>query len=84
MTPLIECICYKDHSANERQDFSPVLTVYERKWGWCVNSGGSNHEWTVTEPLSLDEHRRRTRARRVEAVRTTEGSAESPPAEARR
>jgi hypothetical protein len=59
MQPLIELICRRDHSAAERQDFFPVLTLHERRWGWCVHSGGSDHEWTAVEPGSLDDLRLR-------------------------
>ena len=82
MTHLIELVCRKDHGASERQDFSPVLTVYERKWGWCVNSGDSNHVWDAVEPLSLDELRLRERAHRLEEVRAAADS-ESSAAESR-
>lgn len=73
---MIEFICRKDHPSDERQDFSPVLTVHEQRWSWCVNSGLADHEWVATEAGSLDDLRLRERARRLEESQAVTDSAE--------
>jgi hypothetical protein len=48
----IEFVCRADHTAHERLDYVPMVTVFETKWGWCLEGGSEHHDWKAIAPTA--------------------------------
>ena len=48
----IELVCRADHTPDERLDYVPMVTVFETRWGWCLDGGSENHDWKAIAPTA--------------------------------
>jgi hypothetical protein len=51
----IEFMCRAAHTDEDSFDFTPLMTVFEMKCGWCLRGASEHHEWTKTPPTAVSD-----------------------------